>query len=200
MRRIGRIVGALLLTVFLVGCVWLGGLVWFAVTMADTPTSDRRPTQVIVVLTGGEDRLAEGVRLLSNGYAKWLFVSGVNPGVCKKELMRVAGVEDARIARFVVLGKRAADTRGNATESAAWMRARKFRSLRLVTANYHMRRSLVEFRRALPAVTIIANPVFPRPVNPGRWWHSRRAITVVIGEYNKYLVALTGTGASAGSR
>jgi uncharacterized SAM-binding protein YcdF (DUF218 family) len=196
-RRFFRTLGALVLAAFLLGCVWLGGLVWFAVTMAKTPTSNRTPTDVIVVLTGGEDRLAEGVRLLSNGYAKWLFVSGVHPGVRKKELMRVAGVEDARIANFVLLGKRAADTRGNATESAALVRERKFRSLRLVTANYHMRRSLVEFHRALPNTTVIANPVFPRPVNPGPWWHSRRAISIVVGEYNKYLVALTGTGAQA---
>jgi uncharacterized SAM-binding protein YcdF (DUF218 family) len=196
MRRFFRTLGALLLTAFLLGCVWLGGLVWFAVTMAKEPTSNRKPTDVIVVLTGGEDRLAEGVRLLSNGYAKWLFVSGVHPGVRKKQLMKVAGVEDARIARNVVLGKEAADTRGNATETAAWVRKNKFRSLRLVTANYHMRRSLVEFRRALPdTMIIIANPVFPRPVNPGPWWHSRRAISIVVGEYNKYLVALTGTGA-----
>lgn len=196
MRRFFRTLGTLLLTAFLLGCVWLGGLVWFALTMAKEPTSNRKPTDVIVVLTGGEDRLAEGVRLLSNGYAKWLFVSGVHPGVRKKELMKVAGVEDARIARNVVLGKEAADTRGNATETAAWVRKNKFRSLRLVTANYHMRRSLVEFRRAMPDTTIIiANPVFPRPVNPGPWWHSRRAISIVVGEYNKYLVALTGTGA-----
>lgn len=193
MKRIFRTLGTLLLIAFLLGCVWLGGLVWFAVTMAKTPTANRKPTDAIVVLTGGEDRLAEGVRLLASGYAKWLFVSGVHPGVRKKELMRVAGVEDARIANFVVLGKRAADTRGNATETAAWIRTNKFSSLRLVTANYHMRRSLVEFRRALPQTTIIANPVFPRPVNPGPWWHSRRAISIVVGEYNKYLVALTGS-------
>jgi uncharacterized SAM-binding protein YcdF (DUF218 family) len=195
MRRFFRSLGTLVLVAFLLGCVWLGGLVWFALTMAKEPTANRKPTDVIVVLTGGEDRLAEGVRLLSNGYAKWLFVSGVHPGVRKKELMKVAGVEDARIARNVVLGKQAADTRGNATETAAWVRKNKFRTLRLVTANYHMRRSLVEFRRAMPDKTIIANPVFPRPVNPGPWWHSRRAISIVVGEYNKYLVALTGSGA-----
>jgi uncharacterized SAM-binding protein YcdF (DUF218 family) len=195
MRGILRTLKRLILTAFLLGCVWLGGLVWFALTMADKPTDNRKPTDAIVVLTGGEDRLAEGVRLLSNGYAKWLFVSGVHPGVRRKELLKVAGVEDARIANLVVLGKRAADTRGNATESAAWVHANKFRSLRLVTANYHMRRSLLEFRRALPDIIIIANPVFPRPVNPDRWWHSRRAISIVIGEYNKYLFALTGTGA-----
>jgi len=195
MRRIFRTLKALILTAFLLGCVWLGGLAWFALTMADKPTDNRKPTDAIVVLTGGEDRLAEGVRLLSNGYAKWLFVSGVHPGVKRKELLRVAGVEDTRIANMVVLGKEAADTRGNATETATWVRKNKFKSLRLVTANYHMRRSLVEFRRALPETTIIANPVFPRPVNPEPWWHSRRAISIVVGEYNKYLVALTGSSA-----
>jgi len=195
MRRFFRSLGALLLIAFLLGCAWLGGLVWFAVTMPDKPSADRRKTDAIVVLTGGEDRLAEGVRLLSRGFAKWLFVSGVHPGVRKAELMKVAGVEDAAIAKSVVLGKRAPDTRGNATETAAWLKGRKYRSLRLVTANYHMRRSLVEFRRALPDITIIANPVFPRPVNPRPWWHSRRAISIVVGEYNKYLVALTGSSA-----
>ena len=47
---------------------------------------------------------------------------------------------------------------------------------------------------------IIANPVFPQPVNPGPWWHSRRAIKIVTGEHNKYLFALTGTGSGSGPR
>jgi uncharacterized SAM-binding protein YcdF (DUF218 family) len=197
MRTIRRIFSALMLTALALACAWTGGLIWFAATMADAPTTNQRPTQVIVVLTGGENRLAEGVRLLSNGYANWLFVSGVNPGVRKVELMKVAGIKDPRIARLVVLGKRAVDTRGNAVESAAWLRAHKYGSVRLVTANYHMRRSLLEFRRVLPKTTIIANPVFPRPVNSGPWWQSGRARAIVIGEYNKYLVALTGSGPRA---
>jgi len=178
------------------GVLWFAGLVWFGATMPTSPSSNQSRTAAIVVLTGGSNRLKEGVRLLSRGYAKWLFVSGVNPDVRKPELMKVAGVEAPEVARFVVLGKRAVDTRGNASESAEWLRKRRFTSLRLVTANYHMRRSLLEFRRALPGVRIIANPVFPKPVNQGPWWRSGRALTVVAGEYNKYIFALIGPGAT----
>ena len=195
MRALGQLLRLIVLSGFAIAIAWIGGLAWFGFTMPQAPATDRNRTDAIVVLTGGADRLNEGVRLLSRGYSKWLFVSGVNPDVRKPELMKVAGVEAPEVARFVVLGKRAVDTRGNATESATWLRARGFKTLRLVTANYHMRRSLLEFRRALPNARIVANPVFPKPVNPGPWWRNGRGLSIVAGEFNKYLFALVGPGA-----
>ena len=45
-------------------------------------------------------------------------------------------------------------------ETAAWMRSEGYRSLRLVTAGYHMRRSLFEFARAMPEMRIIDQEIW----------------------------------------
>jgi uncharacterized SAM-binding protein YcdF (DUF218 family) len=70
------------------------------------------------------------------------------------------------------------------------MQAEKLRSLRLVTANYHMPRSLLEFGRAMPDVAIVPNPVFPGISRDKRWWLRPASLALALIEYDKYLVAL----------
>ena len=174
----------------LISLAWLAGFIWFAETMpGDTPT-DVTPTDAIVVLTGGSERLGEGLKLLLQNRSAHLLVSGVNPGVTMDELLRVYHVDPARAPGDITIGYRAGNTQGNAEETAEWVAAHGFHSIRLVTANYHMRRSLLEFTHAMPGITIVPHPVFPDPVYPARWWRSPQAITVLAGEYTKYLLAL----------
>ena len=174
----------------LLALLWLGGLVWFGFTMPQTPAEGRTKTDAIVVLTGGSGRLAEGIRLLAAGTAPVLFISGVDPRVGKRSVLRGAGgVPDTLLSR-IVLGYQAEHTQGNANETALWAHARKLKSLRLVTANYHMRRSLLELRSALPGARIIAHPVFPQAVSRGRWWRSLSGIAIVNGEFYKFAAAL----------
>jgi uncharacterized SAM-binding protein YcdF (DUF218 family) len=89
-----------------------------------------------------------------------------------------------------VLGHEADDTFGNAQETALWIRGQGFHSLRLVTAWYHMRRSLLEFDRAMPDIDIVAHPVFPDQVKQERWWAWRGTAVLLVNEYVKYLGAL----------
>jgi uncharacterized SAM-binding protein YcdF (DUF218 family) len=164
------------------------GLVWFTVPLpAET---DAGPTDAIVVLTGGSMRLQSGLDLLREGKGKKLFVSGVNREVGLEELLRVAGNAPAWAACCVALGHDADNTWGNARETARWMRRNGYRSLRLVTAWYHMRRGLLEFERAMPQVAIIPHPVFPDTVRQQHWWARTGTAQLLLGEYVKYLGAL----------
>jgi uncharacterized SAM-binding protein YcdF (DUF218 family) len=70
------------------------------------------------------------------------------------------------------------------------MRQQGFKSLRLVTAWYHMPRSLLELNRAMPEVEIIAHPVFPDEVSQVHWWASRSTVLLLASEYGKYLAVL----------
>ena len=90
----------------------------------------------------------------------------------------------------MVLGHTADDTRGNATETARWIKKEGFRSLRLVTANYHMPRSLLEFNRLMTGIRIIPHPVFPKGFKAERWWVRWGSLRLVVSEYAKYLIAL----------
>lgn len=173
-----------------VAALWLFGLVWFAAALPRAPAATDGATDAVVVLTGGAGRLAVGIDLLAGGRAKKLFVSGVHRGVDVARILRLVKKQGRELECCMVLGHSADDTRGNAAETASWIRKEGFRSIRLVTANYHMPRALLEFRRVLTGVTIVPNPVFPRGFEAARWWTKWRSLRLVVSEYVKYLIAL----------
>ncbi|HEY0522615.1 MAG TPA: YdcF family protein, partial [Stellaceae bacterium] len=180
-----------LVGLLLAAALWSGGLVWFAGAIPRTVADADTPTDAVVVLTGGRQRLESGLQLIADGKAQKLLISGVNPSVDLHELLRVSSPHMPEwVACCIVLGYEAGNTVGNAHETAAWMRREGYGSLRLVTAAYHMPRSLLELRRALPGVTIIPHPVFPEKVMQARWWAWPGTLSLIVGEYHKYLGAL----------
>ena len=190
MRRLARVTLWTARFIAAVILVWLGGFGWFVVSgylMHEDPSSS---TDAIVVLTGGRQRLETGLELLAGGRAKKLFISGVNQRVDRDELLRTLGPLPENAACCIVLGHTAADTFGNARETADWMHEEGYRSLRLVTSWYHMRRSLLEFERAMPRVKVVPHPVFAHHVDPERWWSWHGAPLLVLGEYDKFLASL----------
>lgn len=170
--------------------LWLAGLVWFANGIPDRVEHPDTPTDAIVVLTGGSERLVTGLDLLAAKKAHKLFVSGVYHGVEVVELLRLSRQAPDDLQCCIALGYAASDTVGNARETAEWMAQEGYDSLRLVTASYHMRRSLLEFRRAMPGVAILAHPVFPPRFKQQLWWRWPGTAWLTIREYNKYLFAL----------
>lgn len=187
LRSIRRLLGVLLL----VGIAWSAGLVWFAeeIPRADRTSIPTTATDAVVVLTGGPLRVQTGLAVLEAGQARKLLVSGVHPSVEVTELLRSAHRPAGGVECCVVLGYDADNTTGNAAETQRWMQREGYRSLRLVTANYHMPRSLLEFRRALPGVTIVAHPVFPESFKREGWWLWPGSFALVVSEYHKYLAA-----------
>lgn len=183
-RRIVAFALALLL-------LWLGGLVWYAEDVPRQVADVTTPTDAVIVLTGGSARLEVGFDLLTKGLANKLFISGVGREVNAEELIRLHGQgRNGSLRCCVVVGHAASDTTGNARETAEWMAGEKFTSLRLVTASYHMRRSLLEFRHAMPAVTVILHPVFPEGFRVGEWWRWPGTLNLLISEYSKFLAAI----------
>lgn len=169
--------------------LWSGGLIWFAAQLPRAVPTDNTATDAIVVLTGGTGRLETGLQLLAEKRAERLFVSGVARGVDVAALLRIARRSPGDLACCIAVGYQADDTAGNARETAEWMRMQGFTSLFLVTANYHMPRSLVEFRRAMPKMKIIAYPVFPPKFKSESWWRFPGTAELLASEFNKYLIA-----------
>jgi uncharacterized SAM-binding protein YcdF (DUF218 family) len=173
-----------------VAALWLGGLAWFVYSSLSIAADRTASTDAIVVLTGGRLRLETALDLLDAGRAQKLFISGVNPHVDRGELLRVDRRIGADDASRIELGHEAGNTFGNARETAEWMRQEGYRSLRLVTSWYHMRRSLLEFGRAMPDTVIIPDPVFAARGDAESWsgWVDIALLTV--GEYDKFLATL----------
>jgi uncharacterized SAM-binding protein YcdF (DUF218 family) len=190
-RRESRRLFRMILLVLLAVGAWTGGLAWFARTMPSRPDASARRTDAAVVLTGGTLRFAGALELLAQDRADRLFVTGVHRDVDLAGLLRTAALPPGRaVADFlccVEIGHDALDTAGNAAETARWLAGKDIRSIRLVTANYHMPRALLEFRTALPQLDIVPHPVFPERVRPGEWWRHAGTASVVANEYNKFL-------------
>lgn len=170
--------------------VWTYGLFKYADSIPASVADGSTRTDGIVVLTGGSRRLEEGLDLLSRGLAEKLFVSGVYRGVDVQKLLKIVKRKPEDLETLINIGV-ATNTTGNASETRDWMVQQKYRSLRLVTAAYHMPRSLLEFRSAMPTITLILHPVFPENVKQDRWWAWPGTASLVISEYNKYLLAWT---------
>lgn len=173
----------------LIVCYVLGFL-WFATLLPTAVGDAERRTDAIVVLTGGSDRLGVALDLLSADKAGKLFVSGVYRGVDVRQLLDLSQHSPEDLSCCVVLGYEADNTRGNAVETAAWVKDQGFGSLRLVTATYHMPRSLLEFRRLMPDIEIIPHPVFTETFKRDDWWLWPGSSALLVTEYTKYLIAL----------
>jgi uncharacterized SAM-binding protein YcdF (DUF218 family) len=189
-HRLWQGVRVLGLAIAVAVAAWAAGLVWFAESIPAGPARPEAKTDAIVVLTGGPSRLKAGLELLAEGKARKLFVSGVYRGVEVAELLRIARQSPAEVDCCVVLGYAADSTLGNALETRAWMEREGFTSLRLVTANYHMRRSLLEFRRVMPETTIEPEPVAPPQFMRELWWQYPGTAALIAMEFDKYLLAL----------
>lgn len=179
----------LICALVLVVGAWIGGLVWFAGTVPDHADDTTTPTDAIVVLTGGHGRIEEGVMLLRRGMAKKLFISGVEERLDVAEVLHSLHLPPDPTDSEIRLGHMADSTASNAAETSDWMHAQNFKSMRLVTSAYHMPRSLLEFRHAVPDLKIISHPVFPDAVKQDRWWMWPGTAQLIAVEYVKYLVA-----------
>jgi uncharacterized SAM-binding protein YcdF (DUF218 family) len=143
----------------------------------------------IVVLTGAEKRIPEGVRLLRQGLARRLLISGLNPRTKRKDVRRLARSGDPQVDARIDLGYDAQDTTGNADEARNWVARWRFKRLIVVTSSYHMPRSLFELGRALPGVELIPYPVVPGQLRDEPWWLHAGTTRMLVAEYLKLLPA-----------
>lgn len=170
--------------------VVLAYVLGFVIFIARLPVPVAAPkhADAIVALTGEERRVDTAVSLLEDGVGKRLLITGVHKEVTKDELKRVAH-GGPRFDCCADMGYEAEDTQGNADEAANWTRSHGYRSLVVVTTNYHMPRSLAEFSADMPGVKLEPYPVEPSEIDYGHWWESVHALRVLNAEYAKYLVA-----------
>ena len=141
----------------------------------------------IVVLTGADRRIDEGMRLLRDGFGRRLLISGVNLRTRPEQVRRLANPGDTLFNCCVDFGYVAQDTIGNAEETKAWADHYRFSRLIVVTSSYHMPRSLTELGRLLPDTELIAYPVVPRALRDQVWWLHAATTRLLMAEYLKLL-------------
>ena len=158
--------------------LYLLGFVLFAFTLGQPAGADVAPTDAAVVLTGGSGRLEHGIDVLRHHKARRLLIAGVDPSVRKRDLAQRIRGSGALLNCCVDLGSESVDTRSNAEEAGRWLAKYHFRSLRLITSDWHMRRARYEFDRVLGGkYRIVPDAVRTEP-----------SFVTLFSEYNKYLL------------
>jgi uncharacterized SAM-binding protein YcdF (DUF218 family) len=154
------------------------GFVLFAFTLGKPAPANAAPTDAAVVLTGGPGRIEYAIDVLKQGKARRLLVAGVDPSVTKPDLNRRIPGSKKLLACCVDLGSESVDTRSNAEEAGRWLAKNHYRSVRLITSDWHMRRARYEFNRALGSkYELTPDAVRTEP-----------SFLTLYGEYNKYLL------------
>ena len=182
-----KIVAAL---VFIFLCLWTGAFLTFMTDVENRPPTLPHDIGGIVVLTGTPARLTAGGDLLKQNDDARLLVSGVNSKVTRETLRQATGQSSELMDCCVDLGRLARNTEGNAYETSLWAKSNNFNSLAIVTSAYHMPRSLVELKRQMPDIKLIAYPVASDTLELTGWLKNPRAFMVLAGEFNKYVFSL----------
>ncbi len=169
--------------------IFIAGFLQFADTVASLQPPATPKADAIVVLTGGFQRIDQAVDLLKLGAGKRLLISGVHPSTTRSQIRRNTQSSADLFKCCVDIGHAAIDTIGNATETSLWIRNRGYRTILVVTNNYHMPRSLLELRRARPETEFIAYPVVNSDLKTTNWLRNPLVLKAILLEYGKYSVA-----------
>jgi uncharacterized SAM-binding protein YcdF (DUF218 family) len=169
--------------------IWLVGFVQFVISLPRDAAPPLSKSDGIVMLTGGPDRLSAAMALLSAGMANRLLVSGVHAETSRDDLRALVESDKSKFDCCVDLDWAAQNTEGNAIETSRWANKNGYQSLIIVTAGFHMPRSMLEMRRAMPNVDLTPFPVFPERAPIDDWWFRPGTARLLMWEYTKYATA-----------
>jgi uncharacterized SAM-binding protein YcdF (DUF218 family) len=182
--RVGLV--AVLAVVFVAAAV---GFVGFLSQLRGAETRPERKADGIVVLTGGSSRVSDAMELLAGGYGQRLLISGVHPTNAASDISRSLPDNQSLLNCCVDLDRSAVNTRSNAAETRRWAHERGFKSLIVVTSNYHMPRAIVELSHAMPDIALIPYAVVGDKWRDEPWWTSGATVRLLLSEYVKYVAA-----------
>ena len=165
------------------------GFIAFLSQLRGVEVKPARNADGIVVFTGGSSRVSDAMELLAAGYGKRLLISGVHPTNAVSDISRSLPDYQSLLGCCVDLDRSAVNTRSNAAETRRWARERGFKSLIVVTSNYHMPRAILELSHAMPDVTLIPFVVIGDRWRDEPWWTSGATLRLLLSEYAKYVAA-----------
>jgi uncharacterized SAM-binding protein YcdF (DUF218 family) len=177
--------------------VFVGAAVGFVRFIAQLHGAEIQPAgnaDGIVVLTGGSSRVSDAMELLAGGYGRRLLISGVHPTNAASDISRSLSDNQSLLNCCVDLDRSAVNTRSNAAETRRWVHERGFKSLIVVTSNYHMPRAIVELSHAMPDIELIPFAVVGDKWRDEPWWTSGATVRLLLSEYVKYVAAVARVG------
>ncbi len=181
-----------LIFLFVLIILWFAGFIAFNHRIEYGEPKAETKADAIVVLTGGRNRLSVAFELLNKNKADKLFISGVFKDTSLNDLQKRIGITIDDHNK-VILDKKSANTVENAKITSQWIQENKISSIYLVTSNYHLPRSIAEFRYYNHNLEILPYPVYSEKVAKF-WWKNWHSFVLLAGEYNKFLYVLIRDG------
>ena len=189
---LARWIGFLTMLVGTVGGVLLVcGFFWFVWQIPTEEVELNGKADGIVVLTGAATRIPDAIELLAADRGKRLLITGVYRATRAGQIAKLSPLYGKYFKCCIDLDRSALNTFGNAIQTKRWASQHNFNSLIIVTSNWHMPRAMTELRHQLPQTKLIAYPVVSEKFKNDPWWSSGATARLLVGEYLKYLFALT---------
>jgi uncharacterized SAM-binding protein YcdF (DUF218 family) len=148
-------------------------------------------SDVIIVLSGGNERLSKGVELYKEGYAPYILLTNAVYGITQDPentlLNQIAGYNLPTQA--ILLETKAESTYENALFTRPILEKYHFRSAIIVSSNYHMRRVKFNFDRVYrnTSIRLTYCATSSSLYNPNRWWATKKGLLITMNEYVKLL-------------
>ena len=177
-----------ILTYFLIGLVEYKDKILSNITYISKKSSN------IVILTGGTNRIKDGLKIVnkfekSSTFNSKILVSGTGKGFTKMSLAKNIDFDFNLIECCIELDSISTNTYSNAFETLKWVKKNNISEFILITSNYHMPRAFLEFKYRMPNLKIFTYPITPKKHNINNWLGSFQTFSLVLSEYCKFLVA-----------
>lgn len=114
------------------------------------PGLPSRPADALMVLSGGEGRIAEGYRAWSSGAAREFYILGAGRNVPLAKVLPAAARLAAPVRARIHMEGWSENTLENAFSAKSAAEEGDFSSVILVTSDYHVPRAWIAFRKILP--------------------------------------------------
>lgn len=173
---------------FSIAAVSLGILISFSLFMQgfNSPSDEVSYADAIVVLTGGFGRAEEGFRLFKEGKGEYLIISGVEGSSRLTEIFPWKDLRATVDTSRILLDIESRSTVDNAVNVKRIVEDKGFRSLILVTSNYHMKRAYTIFSKVINKDVKISRHPVKGPNFRDEWWRHLKSAKLILNEYFKY--------------
>ena len=150
----------------------------------------------IVILTGGSNRIKEGLKIINkfdktSKFNSKILVSGTGKGFTKSSLEKKLNFDFGfnLIECCIELENVSTNTHSNANETLKWATKYNIKEFILITSNYHMPRAFLEFKNRMPNLKIFTYPITPKKHKINAWLSSSQTFSLIFSEYFKFLIA-----------
>ena len=159
-----------------------------------SPSDKLTKADVIIVISGGSDRIKHAINLYHEGFASKMILSGAakKGPVSNAKAMQIEASKAGVLNDDIILEEKATSTYENAIFTKKIIKSQGFHKIILVTSPYHQRRAYETFKYVLSdlSVQILNSPSSDESSwKTDSWWYSKEDSKMTKNELLKIIWA-----------